>query len=84
MDLFINISLIHMSIRSRLVTQPKHKLISNNKQLFIATDLSPITFVVIFLPNLRGENLKNSQNNPATLDENINSKVLSYAEDRPA
>ena len=31
MDLFINTSLNHVSIRSRLLSQPKHKLISNSE-----------------------------------------------------
>ena len=45
--LFINTSLNHMSIISRLVSHPKNKLISNSEQLFNATDLSPITFGVV-------------------------------------
>ena len=50
LDLFINTSLNHMSIRSCLVSQPKNKLISNSEQLFNATDLLPITFSVILPP----------------------------------
>ena len=38
LDLFINTSLNHMSIRSCLVSQPKNELISNSEQLFNATD----------------------------------------------
>ena len=64
-----------MYIRSRLVNQPKNKLISNSEQLFSATDLSPITFSVILPQNPSGKNSTNSQNNPETLDENKNSKV---------
>ena len=60
LDLFINTSLNHMSIRSRLVSQPKTKLISNSEQLFNATELLPITFGVIFPPNPGGKKLKNS------------------------
>ena len=37
LDLFINTSLNHMSIRSRLVSQPDKQMISNNEQLFNAT-----------------------------------------------
>ena len=74
-DLFINTSLNHMSIRSRLVSQPKNKLISNNEQLFNAADLLPITFGAILPPNPRGKTSKTSQINPGTLDENKNSKV---------
>ena len=44
MDLFINTSLNHMSTRSCLVSDPNNKLISNNEQLFNATDLLPIAF----------------------------------------
>ena len=38
-------SLNHMSIKSRLVSQPNKKLKLNNEQLNNSTDLSPITFV---------------------------------------
>jgi len=75
LDLFINNSLNHVSIRSRLVSQPKNKLISNNEQLFNATDLSPITFGIISSPKPRGKNSTNSQINPGSSDENKNSKV---------
>ena len=62
-----------MFIRSRLVSKPYYnKLISNSEQLFNATDLSSITFAVILPPKLWGEISTNSQNNPATSDENIN------------
>ena len=37
----------YISIRSRLVSQPKIQLISNSEQLINTTDLSPITFDVI-------------------------------------
>ena len=40
--LFINASLNHISIRSRLVSQPNKKLNSNSEQLFNATHISPI------------------------------------------
>ena len=63
-----------MSITSRLISQPKNKLISNSKQLFNAMDLSPLTFSVIIPPKLRGKYLTNSQINPGTSDENKNSK----------
>ena len=75
LDLFINSSLNHMSIRSRVVSQPNNKLNSNSKQLFKAIDLSPITFVVILPPKLRGKISKYFLINPANLDENENSKV---------
>ena len=55
-----------MSITSRLVSQPKNKLISNSEQLFYVTDLSS---------NPRGKKLTNSQINLGTSDENKNSKV---------
>ena len=63
-----------MSIRSRLVSQSKTKLISNSEQLFNAIILSSITFGVILPLNLRGKISTNSQNNPGTLDEKRNSK----------
>ena len=44
-----------MSIRSRIVSQPRNKSISNSEQLFNALDLSPITFGVILPPNPRGK-----------------------------
>ena len=47
LDLFINTCLNHISIRSRLISQPNNKLISSSGQLFNATDLLPITFGVI-------------------------------------
>ena len=74
-DLYINTSLNHISIRSRLVRQPKNKLISNCEQLFNVTDILPITFGVILPLNPRGENSANSQIYPGTLDEKWNSKL---------
>ena len=59
-----------MSIGSRLVRQPKNKLISNNEQLFNATDLLPIAFGIILSPNPRGKNSTNFEINPGTTDEN--------------
>ena len=70
MDLFINTSLNHISIRSRLISQAKNKLISNSEQLYNATYLSPINFSVILPVTQRGINLTNSQNNPVNSDEN--------------
>ena len=65
-----------MSIRSCLASQPNNnKQISNSEVLFDAMDLSPITFGVILSPKLRGKFSAKSQNNPATTDENRNSKV---------
>ena len=64
-----------MYIRSHLVSQQNNKLISNNEQLFNATDLSSITFGIILSPNPRGKNSTNSQINPETVDENKNSEV---------
>ena len=75
LDLFINASLYHMSIRSRLVSQTKNKLISNSEQLFNATYLLPVTFGVILPPNPRGKNSTNSQSHPGTSDGNKNSNV---------
>ena len=75
MDFFINTSLNHISIRSRLVSQPNNKLVSNGEQSINATDLSPITFGVILLPKLCSKTSTNSQINPITSDENKNSKV---------
>ena len=74
MDLFINTSLNHISIGSRLVSQPNNRLISNSKQLFNATDLSHITFGVILPLNPCGKISTNSQINLGTSDENKNSK----------
>ena len=64
-----------MSIRSCLVSQLKDKLFSNNEQLFIATDSSPITFGIIFSLNLHSKHSIISQINPGTLDKNKNSKA---------
>ena len=75
MDLFINTSLIHVSIRSCLVSQPNNISNSNSEQLFNATDLSPIIFGVILPPNRRGKNSTNSQINPGNTDETKISKV---------
>ena len=75
LDLFINTSLNHIPITSRLVSQPKNKLILNSEQLFYATDLSPITYSVMLSPNSRGKNSTNSQDKPGFLDEHRNSKV---------
>ena len=47
LDLFVNTSLNHISIRSCLVSQPRDKLFSNNEQFFNATDLPPMTYGVI-------------------------------------
>ena len=63
-----------MSIRSCLVNQPYCKLISNNEQLFNATDLSPISLGTILSPNPCGKISTNSQLNPGTTDEDKNSK----------
>ena len=60
LDLFIITSLSHMSIWSRLVSQPNNKLFSNSVQLSNATDLSPITFGLILSPNPQGTNLTSS------------------------
>ena len=65
-----------MSIRSRLVGHPKNKLISNSEQLFIATDLFPITFSRYLSPHLHGENSTNSQIDTETADENKHQKYV--------
>ena len=64
-----------MSIRSRLVSQPRNKSISNSEQLCNAMDLAPIMFGVILPPNPRGKNSTNSQINLRTMDENNNTKI---------
>ena len=64
-----------MSIRSRLVSQPKTKYFSNSELLFNPTDLSPITFGVILPPNPHCKNSTNSQVYLGTSDESKNSKV---------
>ena len=76
LDLFINTSLNHMSIRSRFVSQPNKELKLNSEQLFNSTDLSPITFSVILSPKLQGKISTNSQNDPTASDEN--KKILKY------
>ena len=75
MDLFSNSTLSHISINSRLVSQPKNKFISNKDELFNTTDISPITFGVNLPPKRRGKILINSQINTGTTDKNRNSKV---------
>ena len=50
-----------MSIRSRLVSQPKYKLILKNEQLSNVMELLPTTFGVILPPNPRSKNSTNSQ-----------------------
>ena len=57
------------------MSQPNKKFISNNEQLFSATDLSPNTFGVISPPKLRSKNSTISQINPVKSDENKNSKL---------
>ena len=64
-----------MTYGSRLVRQPNSKLISNNEQLFHATDLSPTTFGIILPPNPRVKILTNSYINTRTTDKNKNSKL---------
>ena len=75
LHLFINVSLNHMSIICHLVSQPKNKLVSNNRQLFDSMNLLPIIFGVNLPPNPRGQNSTNSQINPRTTDKNKYSKV---------
>ena len=64
-----------MSIRSRLVSLPNNKLNSNSEQLFDATDLLSIIFVVFLPPKLRCKNSTDSQISLVTSDESRNSKV---------
>ena len=47
LDLFINTSVNHMSIRSHLVSQPNNKFKSYSEQSINSTDLSSITVSVI-------------------------------------
>ena len=61
LDLLINTSLNHMSIRSRLVSQRNKKLKLNSEQSMNSTDLRSITFGVILPPKLRGKLSTNSQ-----------------------
>ena len=75
MDLLINTSLNYMSIRSRLVTQPRNKPVSNSEKLFNTTDLSPITFDVVLPLNPSGKISTNSQIDHGTSGENKHSKV---------
>ena len=75
LDLFINTSLNRISIRSRLVNQPKNKLISYSEQLFDATNLLPITLGVILPLNPRG---KTPQNIKFIWDLWIRIKILKY------
>ena len=75
LDLFINTTINHMSIRSRLVSQSNKNLKLNSEQLFNSTDLSPITFGTILPPKLHGDISTNSQIIPVNLDENKNPKV---------
>ena len=76
LDLLIDTSLNHKSIRSCHASQPNDKLNSNSEQLFNATDLSPITFAVILPSKLCGKISTNSQISPGTSDENQTSKKL--------
>ena len=62
-------------MRSRLVSQPSNKSISNTQQSLNATDLSPITFGVILPPKQCGKKSTNYQISQRTLGENENSKV---------
>ena len=64
MDLFINTSLNHISVRCRLVSQPNNKFISNNEKIFNAMALLPITCRII-----------NSQIGPGSTDAYKNSKI---------
>ena len=75
MDLFANTSLSHISIRSRFISRPNNKFISNNEQFFNVTNLLLIIFGINLSPNPCGKNLTNSQINPWTAKENKNSKV---------
>ena len=75
MDYFINTYLKYISIKFCFVSQPKIKYISNNEQLFNATELSPIAFGIILSLSPRGKESTNSQFNPGTTGENINLNV---------
>ena len=75
LDLFINTSLNHVSITSRLVSQPNEKLKLNGEQVFNTTDVSPITFGVILPSKPRGKNSTNSHIIPVNSDEK---KILKY------
>ena len=63
------------NFRSRLVNQPKNKLISNSEQLFNATHLSQTSFGIMLPLNLRRKNSISTQMNPGTMDEIRNSKI---------
>ena len=73
LDLFINTSLNHMSIKSRLVSQPNKKLNLNSEQSINSKDLSPITFGVILTPKLRGKISTNSE-----INRQVRIKILKY------
>ena len=60
-----------MSIRPRLVSQARNKLISNSEQQLNVTNLSLKTFGLILAPNPCGKNLANSQINPGTMHNSI-------------
>ena len=72
LDLFINTSLSHMSIRFCFESQPNKKLKLNSELSINSTDLSPITFGVILPPKLRGKISTNSHINLITSDEDKN------------
>ena len=76
LDLLICTSLNQISIRSRLVSQPKTKSISNNEQIFNVMDLLPSTFLIIVTSDEFGENPINSQIQLGTMDEDRKSNVL--------
>ena len=76
MDLFINTSLNHTSIRSHLISQPNNKPNSNSEQLFNATNLSPVIFCAILPPKLRRKISINTQINAVTSNEKKIPKYL--------
>ena len=75
LDLFINTDLNHKSIRLRLVSRPKNKLISNSEQLFNTKSLLSIFFSVILSQSPSGNISTISQISPGNIDENINFNV---------
>ena len=67
-----------MSIRLCLLSQPNNKLISNSEQSMNATDLLPITFIVILPPNTHGKKSIKFPISRGDLEQNINTKVHTF------
>ena len=66
----IDNNLTYISLRSRLVSGPIRKINSNNEQKFSFTSLLSVTFGIILILKLRGENYMNVQKGLRTLNNN--------------